>query len=53
MLDVAWSSLNSKNFRPLGEKAKGLFTNKLCTLKEVIYQFLRTSFFIAQWSVLF
>lgn len=35
LLDAAWSSLNSKNFRPLGEKAQGLFTNKLCTLKEL------------------
>ncbi|CAH3192191.1 unnamed protein product [Porites evermanni] len=35
LLDVAWSSRNSKAFRPLGEKAQGLFTNKLCTLKEL------------------
>ena len=38
MLDVAWSSLNSKDFRTLGERAQGLFKNKLCTSKEVICQ---------------
>ena len=35
LLDVAWSSLNSKDFRPLGERAQGLFQNKLCSSKEV------------------
>ena len=35
LLDVAWSSLNSKDFRTLGERAQGLFQNKLCSSKEV------------------
>ncbi|KAJ7365957.1 Myb-binding protein 1A [Desmophyllum pertusum] len=35
LLDVAWSSLNSKDFRMLGEKAQGLFQNKLCSSKEL------------------
>lgn len=35
LLDVAWSSLNSKEFHTLGERAQGLFQNKLCSSKEV------------------
>jgi len=35
LLEVAWSSLNSKDFHTLGEKAQGLFKNKLCTSKEL------------------
>jgi len=35
LLDVAWSSLNSKDFHTLGERAQGLFQNKLCSSKEV------------------
>ncbi|KAL9986840.1 hypothetical protein ACROYT_G001046 [Oculina patagonica] len=34
LLDVAWSSLNSKDFHTLGERAQGLFQNKLCSSKE-------------------
>lgn len=35
LLDVAWSSLNSKDFHTLGERAQGLFQNKLCSSKEL------------------
>jgi len=35
LLDVAWSSLNSKDFHTLGERAQGLFQNKLCSPKEL------------------
>jgi len=35
LLDVAWSSLNSKGFHTLGERAQGLFQSKLCSSKEV------------------
>ena len=35
LLDVAWSSLNSKDFNTLGERAQGLFQSKLCSSKEV------------------
>lgn len=35
LLDVAWSSRNSKDYRTLGERAQALFQNKLCPSKEV------------------
>jgi len=35
LLDVAWSSLNSKGFHTLGERAQGLFQSKLCSSKEL------------------
>ena len=38
LLDLVRSSFGSKDFHTLGEKAEGLFKNKLCSSKEVKYR---------------